>query len=142
MHVFKCCHLDINNLVLQESFETGKKILFCVALAQNLGKLVNTAAERLLDPIVVDLGELVIQALEPWPLVSAEDEDEGRKVEGCVIANVLVGTCLSSVNIEVDDLAIDVSTLVEGSNKWPNVLEGRTSHQLGCGILQEPVVDS
>ena len=101
----------------------------------------NTAAQRLLDPIVVDLGELVIQALEPWPFVSAEDENEGREVEGGMIANVLVGTCLSSVNIKVDDLAIDVSTLVEGSDKWSNVLEGRTSHKLGCGILQEPIVD-
>ena len=46
-----------------------------------------------------------------------------------MIAHVFVGACLSSVDIEVNDLLIDIVALLESSNEWTNILESCASYQ-------------
>lgn len=50
----------------------------------------DTAGQGLLDPWVVDLGKLEVEALEPRPLSFAENIHEGWEVKTGMVAHVLV----------------------------------------------------
>ena len=101
----------------------------------------NTAAQRLLDPRIVDLSKLVVKALKPGPLLLPKDIHERWKIETRVIAHVLILTRLRSVDVEVNNFGVDIVSFLKGPDKWPNILESGSSDQLGSWVFQEAVID-
>ena len=71
----------------------------------------------------------MVQRLETRPVVWAEYQNEGWEVERGVIAHVFIGACLRCVDVKVDDLLVDVISVLECCDEWTNVLESCTSYQ-------------
>lgn len=109
--------------------------------AKDFSELVDTSGEGLLDPVVVDLGELVIQRLESCPFVWSEDEYKGWEVETSMVTHIFVLTGFRGVNVEIDDFVINIRSFFESANEWPNILKSSTSHQLRSWIFEESIVN-
>ena len=135
MHVFECSHFNVNLFVFKEALEAWEKVLFSVLWSKDLGKLVDTAGKGLFYSCIVDLSELVVQRLEPGPFFITEHIDESWEVETCMIAHVFILTSLRSINIEIDNLRVDITSSFEGTDEWSYVLESCTTHQLRSWVL-------
>ena len=89
---------------------------------------------------ITNTSKLVIQGTEFVPLVSACDPDESGEVEACVVAYILIVCLHRRVNEKVCDALVDRCAVLEGGNKWSNVLEGCASYNLRARIQEETIV--
>ena len=58
-----------------------------------------------------------------------------------MIAHIFIAAALGSSYVKIDDLRVDVFSVLEGCDERTDVLEGCSTNQLGCGVFQESVVN-
>ena len=100
----------------------------------------NTCRERLLDSHVCQLRELFVERHELVPALGAKHLDESREVEARMIADFLVARAFGGVHIKVNNLAVNIVTILEGRDERTNVLECSTANKLRVLVLKEVVV--
>ena len=72
----------------------------------------------------------MVQGLEARPLVGSEYKDKSWEIEGGVIAYILVAAALSRRHVKINDLGIDVLSVLEGCDERTDILEGCSADQL------------
>jgi len=82
----------------------------------------------------------MIEWLEFRPVFRSEYKDKSWEIIWRMIAHVFITATFGSRNVEINNLRIDVLAPFESRNEWANILEGRSSHELRCRILQESIV--
>lgn len=82
----------------------------------------------------------MVKGLEAGPIILSKHQHECREVERSVIADILVAASFRCCHVKIDDFGVDVSTNLEGSDEWTDVLEGSSTDKFGCWVFEEPIV--
>ena len=72
----------------------------------------------------------MVQGLEARPLVGSEYKNESWEIEGGVIAHILVAAALSRSHVKIDDLGVDVLSVLEGCDERTDILKCSSTDQL------------
>jgi len=138
--VFKTKHFDLCYFVLEKALHAWKKIKLSILWAQDLCKLVNGCWKCFLYPQVIDFRQLMIEWLKFSPVFWSKDKYKSWEIVWSMIAHVFIAATFSGRYVEINNLRIDVLSSFESSDEWTDILEGRSSDELRCWILQKSVV--
>jgi hypothetical protein len=86
--------------------------------------------KSLFDTQIINLCQLEVKRLEATPLVRSEHQYKSWEIERGVIAYILVATALGRCHVEIDNLGVDIFSVLKGCDERTNVLERGSTDQL------------
>lgn len=96
-----------------------------------------TASQSFLGLRVVHLSQFQVQLAESVPLRRPANINKRWEVKRRVVAHILIGSLLCSVNKEVPYTLINRCHVFETSNKRSYILESLPADNPGCRVLQK-----
>jgi hypothetical protein len=131
---------DISMTILQKLIDNFDQILHGDFMAQNSCKFVDRASNSLLGHGILRRSQFQVELTVAVPVSFPCDINKGWEIDRGIVGHILARGFLSCVDEEIDDALVDSAMIFEASNKWPNILEGRSPHYLGVLVLQKAII--